>query len=73
MDRKMDSILRILMEQFPPKSELMAKPSIRRVTIQKRMGGSIDEGPWCHRDHHSGCGRVITQGQLRMQKFTETF
>ncbi|XP_026220368.1 potassium voltage-gated channel subfamily KQT member 1 [Anabas testudineus] len=45
MDRKMDSILRILMEQFPPKSELMAKPSIRRVTIQKRMGASIDEGP----------------------------
>lgn len=49
MDRKMDSILRILMEQFPPKSELMAKPSIRRVTIQKRMGASIDEGPWCHK------------------------
>ncbi|KAK2917604.1 hypothetical protein Q8A73_004350 [Channa argus] len=45
MDKKMDSILRILMEQFPPKLELTSKPSIRRVTIQKRMGASIDEGP----------------------------
>ncbi|XP_069018426.1 potassium voltage-gated channel subfamily KQT member 1 [Embiotoca jacksoni] len=45
MDQKMDSVLRILMEQFPPKPELMSKPSIRRVTIQKRMGASIDEGP----------------------------
>lgn len=43
MDQKMDSVLRILMEQFPPKPELMSKPSIRRVTIQKRMGASIDE------------------------------
>ncbi|XP_044050331.1 potassium voltage-gated channel subfamily KQT member 1 isoform X7 [Siniperca chuatsi] len=45
MDQKMDSVLRILMEQFPPKPELTSKPSIRRVTIQKRMGVSIDEGP----------------------------
>ncbi|KAK2842549.1 hypothetical protein Q5P01_012749 [Channa striata] len=46
MDKKMDSILRILMEQFPPKLELTTKTaSIRRVTIQKRMGASIDEGP----------------------------
>lgn len=45
MDQKMDSVLRILMQQFPPKLELMSKPSIRRVTIQKRMGASIDEGP----------------------------
>ncbi|MEQ2177201.1 hypothetical protein GOODEAATRI_001319, partial [Goodea atripinnis] len=45
MDRKMDSILRILMEQFPPKPDLTSKPSIRRVTIQKRMGASIDEVP----------------------------
>ncbi|KAI3371116.1 hypothetical protein L3Q82_023754 [Scortum barcoo] len=45
MDQKMDSVLRILMEQFPPKPELMSKPSIRRVTIQKCMGASIDEGP----------------------------
>ncbi|KAF1386980.1 hypothetical protein PFLUV_G00100500 [Perca fluviatilis] len=43
MDQKMDSVLRILMEQFPPKPELISKPSIRRVTIQKRMGASIDE------------------------------
>ncbi|XP_030587408.1 potassium voltage-gated channel subfamily KQT member 1 [Archocentrus centrarchus] len=45
MDQKMDSVLRILLEQFPPKAELTSKPSIRRVTIQKRMGGSTDEGP----------------------------
>ncbi|XP_042079121.1 potassium voltage-gated channel subfamily KQT member 1 isoform X1 [Haplochromis burtoni] len=45
MDEKMDSVLRILLEQFPPKVELTSKPSIRRVTIQKRMGGSTDEGP----------------------------
>ncbi|XP_070687092.1 potassium voltage-gated channel subfamily KQT member 1 [Pempheris klunzingeri] len=45
MDQKMDSVLQILMEQFPPKPELTSKPSIRRVTIQKRMGTSIDEGP----------------------------
>ncbi|XP_059192053.1 potassium voltage-gated channel subfamily KQT member 1 [Centropristis striata] len=44
MDEKMDSVLRILLEQFPPKPELTSKPSIRRVTIQKRMGASIDEG-----------------------------
>ncbi|XP_029289866.1 potassium voltage-gated channel subfamily KQT member 1 [Cottoperca gobio] len=44
MDRKMDSVLRILMQQFPPKTELTYKPSIRRVTIQNRMGASIDEG-----------------------------
>ncbi|XP_051237485.1 potassium voltage-gated channel subfamily KQT member 1 isoform X3 [Dicentrarchus labrax] len=45
MDQKMDSVLQILMEQFPPKPELTSKPSIRRVTIQKCMGVSIDEGP----------------------------
>lgn len=45
MDRKMDSVLRILLEQFPPKPELTSQPSIRRVTIQKHMGISIDEGP----------------------------
>ncbi|XP_041854079.1 potassium voltage-gated channel subfamily KQT member 1 isoform X2 [Melanotaenia boesemani] len=45
IDQKMDSVLRILTEQFPPKSELTSKPSIRRVTIQKRMGASIDEAP----------------------------
>ncbi|XP_042352640.1 potassium voltage-gated channel subfamily KQT member 1 [Plectropomus leopardus] len=43
MDQKVDSVLRILMEQFPPKLELTSKPSIRRVTIQKCMGASIDE------------------------------
>lgn len=48
MDKKMDSVLRILLEQFPPKPELTSQPSIRRVTIQKRMGVSIDEGPWCN-------------------------
>ncbi|XP_013884530.1 potassium voltage-gated channel subfamily KQT member 1 [Austrofundulus limnaeus] len=45
MDRKMDSVLRILTEQFPPKPDLTSRPSFRRVTIQKRMGASIDEGP----------------------------
>ncbi|XP_047453019.1 potassium voltage-gated channel subfamily KQT member 1 isoform X2 [Mugil cephalus] len=45
MDQKMDSVLRILLEQFPPKAELTSKPSIRRVTIQKCVGASIDEGP----------------------------
>ncbi|XP_041652499.1 potassium voltage-gated channel subfamily KQT member 1 isoform X2 [Cheilinus undulatus] len=45
MDKKMDSVLRMLMEQFKPKPEMMTKPSLRRVTIQKRMGVSIDEGP----------------------------
>ncbi|XP_061577092.1 potassium voltage-gated channel subfamily KQT member 1 isoform X2 [Cololabis saira] len=45
MDQKMDSVLRILTEQFPPKSELTSKPSIRRVTIQKRMGVSVEEAP----------------------------
>uniref|UniRef100_A0A8C7ZN47 Potassium voltage-gated channel subfamily KQT member 1 n=1 Tax=Oryzias sinensis TaxID=183150 RepID=A0A8C7ZN47_9TELE len=45
MDLKMDSVLRILKEQFPPKQELTSKPSIRRVTIQKRSGASIDEVP----------------------------
>ncbi|XP_051916732.1 potassium voltage-gated channel subfamily KQT member 1 isoform X1 [Hippocampus zosterae] len=45
MDQKMDSVLRILSEQFRPKPELISRPSIRRVTIQKRMGASIDEGP----------------------------
>ncbi|XP_054476049.1 potassium voltage-gated channel subfamily KQT member 1 [Anoplopoma fimbria] len=43
MDNNMNSILRILMEQFPPKPVLTTTPSIRRVTIQKRMGASIDE------------------------------
>lgn len=45
MDQKMDAVLRVLMEQFPPKPELTSQPSIRRVTIQKCMGASIDEGP----------------------------
>ncbi|XP_029992160.1 potassium voltage-gated channel subfamily KQT member 1 isoform X2 [Sphaeramia orbicularis] len=45
MDQKMDSVLQILTEQFLPKPELTSKPSIRRVTIQKRMGTSVDEGP----------------------------
>ncbi|XP_071778835.2 potassium voltage-gated channel subfamily KQT member 1 [Centroberyx gerrardi] len=45
MDQKMDSVLQILTEQFKPQPELTSKPSIRRVTIQKRMGISMDEGP----------------------------
>ncbi|KAM3870377.1 potassium voltage-gated channel subfamily KQT member 1 [Diretmus argenteus] len=51
MDQKMDSVLQMLMEQFKPKpelspkAELSPKSSIRRVTIQKRMGISMDEGP----------------------------
>ncbi|XP_049579591.1 potassium voltage-gated channel subfamily KQT member 1 isoform X2 [Syngnathus scovelli] len=44
MDQKMDSVLRMLTEQFLPKPEIISRPSIRRVTIQKRMGVSIDEG-----------------------------
>nr|XP_040019630.1 potassium voltage-gated channel subfamily KQT member 1 isoform X1 [Gasterosteus aculeatus aculeatus] len=43
MDQNMNSILRILVEQFPPKPELTYKPSMRRVTIQKRMGASVDD------------------------------
>ncbi|XP_062418981.1 potassium voltage-gated channel subfamily KQT member 1 [Pungitius pungitius] len=43
MDQNMNSILRILLEQFPPKPELTYKPSMRRVTIQKRMGASVDD------------------------------
>lgn len=58
MDQKMDSVLRVLMEQFPPKPQLTPQPSIRRVTIQKRMGVSIDEGPWWYDD-------VITKGELK--------
>ncbi|XP_061533956.1 potassium voltage-gated channel subfamily KQT member 1 isoform X1 [Phycodurus eques] len=45
MDQKIDSVLQILTEQFPPKPELASRPSIRGVTIQKLMGDSIDEGP----------------------------
>lgn len=45
MDQKMDSVLQILKQQFQPQPEPTSNPSIRRVTIQKRMGGSIDEGP----------------------------
>jgi len=45
MDQKMDSVLRVLAEQFPPKPELTSKPSIRRVTIQKRTAASNDEVP----------------------------
>lgn len=70
MDEKMDSVLRILLEQFPPKVELTSKPSIRRVTIQKRMGGSTDEGPWCRRAARVGYDDVITKGQLKEQEFT---
>ncbi|XP_068459093.1 potassium voltage-gated channel subfamily KQT member 1 [Clinocottus analis] len=44
MDQNMNSILRILMEQFPPKPVLTSTPSIRRVTIQNRKGASIDDG-----------------------------
>ncbi|XP_077453563.1 potassium voltage-gated channel subfamily KQT member 1 [Stigmatopora argus] len=45
MDQKMESVLRILTDQFVHKPELVSRSSIRRVTIQKRMGVSIDEGP----------------------------
>ncbi|KAM4572613.1 potassium voltage-gated channel subfamily KQT member 1 [Odontesthes bonariensis] len=45
MDQKMDSVLRILAEQFSPKPELTSKPSIRRVTIKKRTAASNDEVP----------------------------
>ncbi|XP_034391399.1 potassium voltage-gated channel subfamily KQT member 1 [Cyclopterus lumpus] len=43
MDQNMNSILRILVEQFPPKPQLTSTPSIRRVTIQNRKGASMDE------------------------------
>ncbi|KAM6960684.1 potassium voltage-gated channel subfamily KQT member 1 [Aplochiton taeniatus] len=35
MDQKMQSVLQILLEQFKPKPDLVQKPSIRRVTVQK--------------------------------------
>ncbi|XP_056272476.1 potassium voltage-gated channel subfamily KQT member 1 isoform X3 [Pseudoliparis swirei] len=43
MDRSMNSILRILVEQFPPKPRLTSAPSVRRVTIQNRKGASVDD------------------------------
>ncbi|KAI9519685.1 hypothetical protein NQZ68_025823 [Dissostichus eleginoides] len=42
MEQKMDSVLRILMQQFPPRPELKSTPSIRRVTIQNRKGNGDD-------------------------------
>ena len=69
MDQKMDAVLRVLMEQFPPKPELTSQPSIRRVTIQKCMGASIDEGPWCHGESDVGYDDIITKGGLKEQEF----
>ncbi|KAK5927683.1 hypothetical protein CgunFtcFv8_012815 [Champsocephalus gunnari] len=42
MEQKMDSVLRILVQQFPPRPELKSTPSIRRVTIQNRKGNGDD-------------------------------
>ncbi|XP_037398476.1 potassium voltage-gated channel subfamily KQT member 1 [Pygocentrus nattereri] len=46
MDQKMENILKILVEQFQLKAELLQKPSHShsRVTVMKRLGVSMDEG-----------------------------
>uniref|UniRef100_A0A8B9J4K4 Potassium voltage-gated channel subfamily KQT member 1 n=1 Tax=Astyanax mexicanus TaxID=7994 RepID=A0A8B9J4K4_ASTMX len=44
MDQKVENILKILVEQFQPKPELLQKPSHSRVTVMKRLGVSMDEG-----------------------------
>ncbi|KAM9754263.1 potassium voltage-gated channel subfamily KQT member 1 [Menidia menidia] len=45
MDQKVDSVLRLLAEQFPPRQEPASKPSFRRATLQRRMGVSVDVVP----------------------------
>lgn len=42
MDVKLENILKILMEHFQPRPELLQKPSCR-VTVMKRLGVSMDE------------------------------
>ncbi|XP_048014028.1 potassium voltage-gated channel subfamily KQT member 1 isoform X2 [Megalobrama amblycephala] len=45
MDVKVENILKILMEHFQPKPELLQKPNqySSRVTVMKRLGVSMDE------------------------------
>ncbi|ROI37122.1 hypothetical protein DPX16_3060 [Anabarilius grahami] len=45
MDVKVENILKILMENFQPKPELLPKPNqySSRVTVMKRLGVSMDE------------------------------
>uniref|UniRef100_A0A9J7XTN1 Potassium voltage-gated channel subfamily KQT member 1 n=1 Tax=Cyprinus carpio carpio TaxID=630221 RepID=A0A9J7XTN1_CYPCA len=45
MDVKLENVLKILLEHFQPKSELLQKPSeySSRVTVMKRLGVSMDE------------------------------
>ncbi|KAG5274047.1 hypothetical protein AALO_G00158570 [Alosa alosa] len=46
MNQKMEDILKILVEHFKPKPELLQKPAHHssRVTVMKHMGVSMDEG-----------------------------
>ncbi|XP_063052741.1 potassium voltage-gated channel subfamily KQT member 1 [Engraulis encrasicolus] len=47
MNQKMEDILKILVEQFKPRVELLPKPQQHyssRVTVMKHMGVSMDEG-----------------------------
>ncbi|XP_031420789.1 potassium voltage-gated channel subfamily KQT member 1 isoform X1 [Clupea harengus] len=46
MNQKMEDILKILVEQFKPKPELLHRPALcgSRVTVMKHMGVSMDEG-----------------------------
>lgn len=46
MNQKMEDILKILVEHFKPKPELLQKPVhySSRVTVMKHMGVSMDEG-----------------------------
>lgn len=46
MNQKMEDILKILVEHFKPKPELLQKPAqySSRVTVMKHMGVSMDEG-----------------------------
>ncbi|XP_067292900.1 potassium voltage-gated channel subfamily KQT member 1 [Pseudorasbora parva] len=45
MDVKLENVLKILLEHFQPKPELLQKPSqySSRVTVMKRLGVSMDE------------------------------
>ncbi|XP_050956041.1 potassium voltage-gated channel subfamily KQT member 1 [Labeo rohita] len=45
MDVKLENVLKILMEHFQPKPELLQKPNqySSRVTVMKRLGVSMDE------------------------------
>ena len=63
MEQKMDSVLRILMQQFPPRPELKSTPSIRRVTIQNRKVNGDDL--WCRSEGHTGNDGLVNKGGLK--------